>query len=73
MSTVAFTIRERIQAQGFCGLEDATYTQINYPLRLSPAYLHDLGGRRNGARLTNGVVGLGAIRPARCNSAWPSV
>jgi len=37
MSTVTFTIRERIQAQGFCGLEDATYTQINYPLRLSPA------------------------------------
>src|SRR5258705_5607213 len=37
MSTVTFTIRERIQAQGFCGLDDATYAQINYPLRLSPA------------------------------------
>jgi hypothetical protein len=37
MATVTFTTRERIQAQGFCGLEDATYTQINYPLRLSPA------------------------------------
>lgn len=31
------TMRERIQAQGFCGLDDATYRQINYPLRLSPA------------------------------------
>src|SRR5215469_5860226 len=31
------TVRERIQAQGFCGLSDATYRQINYPLRLSPA------------------------------------
>jgi hypothetical protein len=37
MSTVTSTVRERIQAQGFCGLDDATYTQINYPLRLSPA------------------------------------
>jgi hypothetical protein len=37
MSTVTFTVRERIQAQGFCGLDDATYAQINYPLRLSPA------------------------------------
>src|SRR5215471_9394536 len=31
--------RERIQAQGFCGLSDATYAQINYPLRLSPAIM----------------------------------
>lgn len=31
------TLRTRIQAQGFCGLDDATYQQINYPLRLSPA------------------------------------
>jgi len=37
MPTPGFTIRERIQAQGFCGLEDATYSQINYALRLSPA------------------------------------
>src|SRR3989337_4144859 len=37
MSQVTATVRERIQAQGFCGLDDATYTQINYPLRLSPA------------------------------------
>ena len=37
MSTLTFTVRERIQAQGFCGLDDATYTRINYPLRLSPA------------------------------------
>ena len=37
MSTASFTIRDRIQAQSFCGLDDATYMQINYPLRLSPA------------------------------------
>lgn len=30
------TIRERIQAQGFCGFDDTTYAQFNYPLRLSP-------------------------------------
>jgi len=37
MSTVTATVRERIQAQGFCGLDDKTYAQMNYPLRLSPA------------------------------------
>lgn len=37
MSTVTATVRERIQAQGFCGLDDRTCAQINYPLRLSPA------------------------------------
>ena len=37
MPQVTATVRERIQAQGFCGLDDATYAQINYPLRLSPA------------------------------------
>jgi len=37
MSTALGTIRENIQAQGFCGLDDKTYAQINYPLRLSPA------------------------------------
>jgi hypothetical protein len=31
------TCRENIQAQGFCGLDDKTCAQINYPLRLSPA------------------------------------
>jgi hypothetical protein len=37
MSQVSATVRERIQAQGFCGLDDTTYAQVNYPLRLSPA------------------------------------
>lgn len=37
MSQAATTIRERIQAQGFCDLNDAMYSQINYPLRLAPA------------------------------------
>jgi hypothetical protein len=37
MSQIAATLRERIQAQGFCGLDDLVYGQINYPLRLSPA------------------------------------
>ncbi len=31
------TLRTRIQAQGFCGLDDETCQKINYPLRLSPA------------------------------------
>lgn len=30
-------VRQRIQAQGFCGLDDSSYQQLNYPLRLSPA------------------------------------
>ena len=37
MSTALGTIQQNIQAQGFCGLDDNTYAQINYPLRLSPA------------------------------------
>ena len=39
MSNISATARERIQAQGFCGLSDATYAQINYPLRLAPAIM----------------------------------
>lgn len=37
MSMVTAKVRERIQAQGICGLDDSTYAQIDYPLRLSPA------------------------------------
>jgi Domain of unknown function (DUF4395) len=37
MSQDTTIVRERIQAQSFCGLDDATYEQINYPLRLAPA------------------------------------
>jgi len=37
MSSNLDSIRNNIQAQGFCGLDDETCTQINYPLRLSPA------------------------------------
>src|SRR5271167_3012577 len=39
MSQISTIARERIQAQGFCGLSDATYAQINYPLRLSPGIM----------------------------------
>ncbi len=37
MSSTLGTVRENIQAQGFCGLDDKACAQINYPLRLSPA------------------------------------
>jgi len=37
MAAAGATVRERIEAQGFCGLDDATYAKINYPLRWSPA------------------------------------
>lgn len=37
MSAATQTIRKRIEAQGFCDLDDQTYAQLNYPLRLSPA------------------------------------
>jgi hypothetical protein len=37
MSQSTVTTRERIQAQGFCDLDDAMYSQINFPLRLAPA------------------------------------
>lgn len=37
MMSVVGTVRERIQAQGFCGFDDEVYRQLNYPLRMSPA------------------------------------
>jgi hypothetical protein len=37
MSSALGNVRENIQAQGFCGLDDQTCAQINYPLRISPA------------------------------------
>lgn len=37
MSSTLGTVRENIEAQGFCDLDDKTCAQINYPLRLSPA------------------------------------
>ncbi|MCO5760906.1 MAG: DUF4395 domain-containing protein [Chromatiaceae bacterium] len=37
MSATLGIVRQNIQAQGFCGLDDQTVAQINYPLRLSPA------------------------------------
>jgi hypothetical protein len=39
MSRISTIARERIQVQGFCGLSDTTYAQINYPLRLSPGIM----------------------------------
>ena len=39
MAQISATARERIVAQGFCGLSDATYAQINYPLRLAPGIM----------------------------------
>ena len=37
MSNISMVMRERIEAQGFCGLDDGFLSQINYPLRLAPA------------------------------------
>ena len=37
MPTIIPAVRERIEAQGFCGLDEKTCAQINYPLRLSSA------------------------------------
>jgi hypothetical protein len=37
MTQATAIVRERIQAQGFCGLDDTTYAQVNYPLRMAPA------------------------------------
>jgi hypothetical protein len=37
MSSTLGMACKNIQAQGFCGLEDQTCAQINYPLRLAPA------------------------------------
>jgi hypothetical protein len=37
MAMASARARERIEAQGFCNLDERTYAQINYPLRLSPA------------------------------------
>jgi hypothetical protein len=37
MSLSLGTVRENIEAQGFCGLDEKVCEQINIPLRLSPA------------------------------------
>jgi hypothetical protein len=37
MPSNVLRIQRNIQAQGFCGLDEKTTAQINYPLRLSPA------------------------------------
>jgi hypothetical protein len=37
MTNISSVARERIEAQGFCGLDDGLLSQINYPLRLAPA------------------------------------
>jgi uncharacterized protein DUF4395 len=37
MSPAAGYVRQNIEAQGFCGLDDKVCAQLNYPLRLSPA------------------------------------
>jgi len=37
MTNISSVKRERIEAQGFCGLDDNLLVQINYPLRLAPA------------------------------------
>jgi hypothetical protein len=37
MSNISSVMRERIEAQGFCGFDDRFLSQINYPLRMAPA------------------------------------
>ena len=37
MNSLFGTVRQRIEAQGFCGLDDTACVEINYALRLSPA------------------------------------
>src|SRR5664279_1317537 len=69
MSSPIGTVRGNIQAQGFCGLDDKTYAQINYPLRLSPAICMVWAGL--GTALTSPIIlwalmpfaALGAILP----------
>ena len=69
MSPILGTVRENIQAQGFCGLDDKTSAQLNYPLRMSPAILQYVGSRGYGARLTHYSLGFGAICSPGRNSA----
>src|SRR5207248_11006983 len=66
MSTALGSIRENIQAQGFCGLDDKTYAQINYPLRLSPAICMlwtAVGTALASPMILWAVAALGAILP----------
>ena len=37
MSNTIEVVRQRIQAQGYCGFEDTVYKNLNLPLRMSPA------------------------------------
>ncbi len=63
------TIRQRIESQGFCGLNDGTYAEINYPLRWSPAICMSwtgLGAALGSATILWALVpfaALGAILP----------
>lgn len=69
MTDVPRTVRERAEAQGFLGLEDALVRQINYWLRLSP--LICMGWAAVGTALQSATVlwwlvpfaALGALLP----------
>jgi len=69
MSSGLGTVRENIEAQGFCGLDDKTCTQINLSVATVAGNLHAVGGRGNGACLANDSVGLGALCCTGRNSA----
>jgi hypothetical protein len=69
MVDVPRTVRERVEAQGFLGLEDGLVHQINYWLRLSPAIC--MGWAAVGTALQSATVlwwlvpfaALGALLP----------
>lgn len=64
MRDVAASTRERIQAQGFVGLDDRTLSQINYWLRFAPAVCMlwaAVGTSRASAAIVWALVPLAAL------------
>jgi len=63
VSAALATVRTNIQAQGFCGLDDETYAQINYPLRCRRPSAWCGGGRTalGSATILWGLVPFAAL------------
>ena len=69
MSNISAVTRERIEAQGFCGLDDRSLSQINYPLRLAPAIC--LAWTATGTALASPVILLALVPFALMGAVLP--
>ncbi len=73
MSQISTTARERIQAQGFCGLKRCHIRADQLSLAPVPRHHDGVGSCGDGAGLGPDNVGLGAVYSAGCNFDGASV